>query len=360
MSVTTYRGYNPYLVAIIGVAVLSAAVIFAYAFGTLGLGQGGYTMSGRFVGTGGLKAGDDVQVAGVTVGSVKSVTPDFGRGDVVITWRVDDGIDLGPQTHADIEAANLLGGQYIKLSGPVARPYVGSLPQGRRQIPASRTSIPSTLNQSINSATDLATRLDTASVNKILTEAAGINPPDRRQLSQMLANLNKLTTTLNQRAPEMQAIIANSKKLTGTLAAKDEQLSQLLTYGQTLLTTLRQRRDDLRGTLGNGSQVVGTLNQVITQHQAELNTVLSDLHIVTQALTGKNLPALNISMAWLGPTFTQLSQDKGNGRWMEGGLAGLGPIGPQLLGPEPSFLPPNYPYPGVPTVMPTPRGGSKN
>jgi hypothetical protein len=45
---------------------------------------------------------------------------------------------------------------------------------------------------------------------------------------------------------------------------------------------------------------------------------------------------------------------------MEGGLAQLGPIGPQLLGPEPSFEPPNYPYPGVPTVMPTPGGGSKN
>ncbi|MCW2888413.1 MAG: virulence factor Mce family protein [Streptosporangiaceae bacterium] len=359
MPVTTYRGHNPHLIAIIGTAVLAVAVIFAYAFGTLGLGKGGYTVSGRFAGTGGLKSGDDVQVAGVRVGEVKSVNPDFSRGDVVITWRVDDGIDLGSQTHADIEAANLLGGQYIKLSGPVARPYLRSLSQRQRQIPASRTSIPSTLNQSIDSATNLATRLDTASVNKVLTEAAGIDPPDRRQLSQMLANLDKLTTTLNQRAPEIQAIIANSKKLTGTLAAKDEQLSQLLTYGQTLLTTLRQRRDDLRGTLGNGSQVVNTLNQVITQHQTELNTVLSDLHILTQALTGKNLPALNISMAWLGPTFTQLSQDTGNGRWMEGGLAGLGPIGPQLLGPEPSFLPPNYPYPGVPTVMPTPSGGRK-
>ncbi|MEO5875347.1 MAG: MCE family protein [Streptosporangiaceae bacterium] len=352
-----YRGHNPYVVAVVGTLLLTVAVVFAYVFGAQGLGQGGYTVSGRFAGSGGLKAGDDVQVAGISVGTVKSITADFSRGDVVITWRVDDDIDLGPQTHADVEAANLLGGQFVKLSGPVARPYLRSVPAARRQIPVSRTSIPSTLNQSLDSATDLATRLDTASVNKILTEAAGIKPPDREQLSRMLNDLDKLSTTLNQRAPEIQAILANSKKLTGTLAAKNTQLSQLLTYGRTLLATLRKRRDDLRGALGNGSAVVNTLNQVITKHEGELKTVLSDLHVVTEALSGTNLPSLNIAMAWLGPAFQQLSQSTGNGRWLEGGLASLGPVGPQLFGPQPSYLPPNYPYPGVPIIMPGQNGG---
>jgi phospholipid/cholesterol/gamma-HCH transport system substrate-binding protein len=355
----SYKGHNPYLIAAVGIAVVSVAVIFAYAFGTLGLGKGGYTMSGVFTGTGGLQAGDDVQVAGVVVGTVKSVTPDFQQGDVVITWQVDDGIDLGPQTHADIEAANLLGGQYVKLSGPVARPYVSSLPERNRQIPLARTTIPYTLNQAINSSTNLATRLDTATVNKILKEAAGIDPPNQKDLAGMLANLQNLTSTLNQRAPEVTAIIANSKNLTSTLASKNTELGQLLTYGQTLLTTLQQRRDDLRVTLGDSSQVVSTLDQVITQHQNELNSVLNNLHVVAETLTGTNLPKLNTSMAWLGPTFQQLGQDQGNGRWMEGGLIGLGPIGPQLLGPVPNFQPPNYPYPGVPAVQPTAKGSGK-
>lgn len=356
MPEKTFRGHNPYRVAVIGTVAIVAAVVFAYAYGTLGLGQGGYTVSGVFAGTGGLQPGDDVQLAGVRVGTVKSVTPDFAHGNVVITWKVNDGIDLGPQTHADIEAANLLGGQYVKLSGPVAPPYLHSLPAGRRQIPLDRTSIPYTLNQALNSSTNLATKLDTQSVNQILKEAAGLTPPSQTQLSTMLSELNTLTSTLNQRAPQVEAIIANSKRLTATLAAKDKELGDLLTYGQNLLNVLQQRRDDLSSALGNGSKVVTTLDQLIARHQSEINTILNDLHLTVQNLSGKNLPSLNTALAWIGPTFDQLSLSRGNGRWMEGGLTGLGPIQPNLFGPEPSYQPPNYPYPGVPTTAPTTKG----
>lgn len=353
----TYRGHNPYRVAVIGTIVIVAMVVFAYAYGTLGLGQSGYTVSGVFTGTGGLQPGDDVQLAGVRVGTVKTVTPDFAHGNVVITWKVNDGIDLGPQTHADIEAANLLGGQFVKLSGPVAPPYLHSMPAARRRIPLERTSIPYTLNQAINSSTNLATKLDTASVNQILKEAAGLTPPNQAQLSKMLADLNTLTSTLNQRAPQVEAIIAGSKKLTATLADKDQELGQLLTYGQNLLNLLQQRRDDLSRTLGDGSQVVATLDRVIARHQTEINTILNDLHLTVQALSGKNLPSLNTTLAWLGPTFNQLSLTRGNGRWLEGGLTGIGPLQPNLFGPEPSYEPPNYPYPGVPTTPPSANGG---
>jgi phospholipid/cholesterol/gamma-HCH transport system substrate-binding protein len=358
MANASFRGHNPYRFAVIGLVAILAAVTFAYAWGTLGLGQGGYEMSGVFAGAGGLETGDEVQVAGVVVGKVTGISPDFQHGYVVITWKVNDGIELGPQTHADVEAANLLGGQYIKLSGPVVRPYASSLPASRRRIPLSRTSIPYTLNQAINSATGIATQLDTASINKILKEAAALNPPSRDQLATMLKNLGDLTTTLNERAPEVEAIIANSRNLTATLASKDTQLGQLLTYGQSLLGVLAQRRDDLAAALGNGATVVSTLDRVIAQHQADLDSVLKNLHSAVGVLSGPNLAGLNVDMAWLGPTFVQLSETRGNGRWLEGGLSGLGPLQPNLFGPEPSFQPPNYPYPGVPTAPPS-SGGSK-
>jgi phospholipid/cholesterol/gamma-HCH transport system substrate-binding protein len=358
MADRTFRGHDPYRIAVIGVVAIAAVAIFAYAYGTLGLGQGGYTVSGVFAGTGGLESGDNVQLAGVRVGTVQSVTPDFAHGTVVITWKVNDGVDLGPQTHADIEAANLLGGQYIKLSGPVVQPYLHAVSSAHRRIPLDRTSIPYTLNQAINSSTNLATKLDTQSVNQILKEAAGITPPNQAQLSKMLTDLGTLTTTLNQRAPEVEAIIANSKKLTATLAAKDKELGDLLTYGQNILNVLQQRRNDLSAALGNGSQVVSTLDQVISRHQTEINTILDDLHLtLTNLTTGKTLASMNTTLAWLGPTFGELSLTRGNGRWLEGGLAGLGPLQPSLFGPEPNYEPPNYPYPGVPTTPPTTKGG---
>jgi phospholipid/cholesterol/gamma-HCH transport system substrate-binding protein len=94
--------------------------------------------------------------------------------------------------------------------------------------------------------------------------------------------------------------------------------------------------------------VVSTLDTVISKHQADLRRVLDDLHLTVESLSGPNLANLNIDLAWLGPAADQLTKTRGNGRWLEGGVTGLGPLQPNLFGPQPNYSPPNYPYPGVP------------
>jgi phospholipid/cholesterol/gamma-HCH transport system substrate-binding protein len=350
MAIKSFRDRSPRAVAAISIGLISALILLAFAVGTLGLGQGGYSMSGVFSATGGLKKGSEVQVAGVKVGTVTVISPDFAHGNVVISWKVHNGIRLGPQTHADIELANLLGGQYIKLSGPVTRPYAHDLPAAERRIPLTRTSIPYTLNQALNNTTNLAGRLDIQSMQRVLKAAAGINPPTQRQLSSMLANLQTLASTLNKDAPQITAIIANSNRLTTALSSKDQQLAQLLTYGQSLIHELIKRKADLAATLGKGSQVIRTLDQVVSHHQKQLNTILADFDLASKTLAGGNLPSLNVALAWFGPTFHGLSQIHGPGRFLDGGFVGIGPIQPSLVGPQPNFNPPNYPM--VPTGVP--------
>src|SRR3546814_16539737 len=91
-------------------------------------------MSAVFSDTGVLKKGDDVRVAGVPVGEVTGVHADFEAGQVIVNVEVDEGIDLGPQTRAAIGAATLLGGYYLRLSGPVAEPFLHELPAAERRI----------------------------------------------------------------------------------------------------------------------------------------------------------------------------------------------------------------------------------
>ncbi|TDC70736.1 MCE family protein [Actinomadura sp. GC306] len=359
MADRTYRGYRPHRVALIGVTGVVVAVLLTYAYGALGLGERGYTMTGVFTGAGGLKAGDEVQLAGVRVGRVESVRPDYARGHVIIKWKVRGGVDLGPRTRADVRAANLLGGQYLKLSGPVVRPYVASLPESRRRVPPERTSIPYTLDEAINSSTGLVTRLDTRSIDKILKEAAGIELPGRKELAEMLADLDTLTTTLNERAPEVQAVIAGSERLTSMLASKDRQLGALLEQAEELLDVLARRRAELAGALGKGSRAVGTLDEVISKHRADLRRMLDDMdHVLRNLGDGRTLKNLNIALAWIGPAAMQLSQTtNSSGRWLEGSIAGVGPLQPSLLGPQPSYLPPNYPHPDVSPRPPDVPGG---
>ena len=65
------------------------------------LSDDGYRVSASFERTGGLSSGADVRLAGVPVGKVTDIDPDFQRGHVVVTFEVDRGVEIGPETTAE-------------------------------------------------------------------------------------------------------------------------------------------------------------------------------------------------------------------------------------------------------------------
>lgn len=327
MAIGSLRDMNRRAVAVVSISLLTAVCLFAFAAGQLKLFEGGYEMSGVFAETGGMKPGDDVRVAGVKVGRVMSVEPDFSKGHIVMTWKVDGGVHLGSRTRADIQTATLLGGRYLRLSGAVARPYAEDLPEDRRRIPLDRTSVPFTVTDAIEGGTAIVGELDQQAIDKLLDEVSEIEAPSRQKLARMLRDFRELSQTLNEETPNIQALIANSKKITGTLAAKDEQLRAIIDNSRVLLRALVQRRNELAATIGQGNSTVRTLTQVISRHEKELDRLLSNLHVVTTRLA-PNMDALNTDLALLGPTFRQVAGVKGNGPWVEGLLTGLGPIQP--------------------------------
>ncbi|QXJ21658.1 MCE family protein [Actinomadura graeca] len=327
MALGSLRDADHRVVAIVTVAVLAAACAGAFAVGRFHLLDRGYTMSGEFTDTAGLKKGQDVRVAGVRAGRVTSVRPDFAHGRVVITWHVDAGIDLGPATRAEIRTTTLLGGRYLRLSGPVARPYMASVPEPRRRIPPTRTGVPFTVPDALEGTQHVVGRLDKKSVDRLLTEVARIKAPGSAKLRSVLADVQSLSRMLNDSHPDVQRLIEDSRTITGTLAGKDDELRGIIDSSQVLLRTLVERRDELAATIGKGSRTVRTLSDVISRNQRRLDDLLDDLHLLTTRLA-PNMDALNTDFSLLGPTFQQVATLKGNGPWIEGMLTGLGPIQP--------------------------------
>ncbi|TMR00170.1 MCE family protein [Actinomadura soli] len=337
MALKSLRDADQKIVAIVTLAALAAGCVFAFTVGQLHLLDRGYTMSGEFSDAAGLKEGQDVRVAGVKSGRITSVEPDFRHGRIIVTWQVDAGIDLGPKTRAEIRTTTLLGGRYLRLSGPVAEPYMADVPEPRRRIPLARTSVPFTVPDALEGAQNIVGRLDQKSIDRLLTQVNKIKSPGAAKLNRILVNIQDLSRMLNDSYPEIQKLIENSKTITGTLAGKDEQLREIINASQVLLQTLVNRRDELAATIGQGSRTVRTLSNVISRNQKELNTLLDNLHLLTTRLA-PNMDALNTDFSLLGPTFQQLAILKGNGPWVEGVLTGLGPLQPP--GPISSRRPP--------------------
>lgn len=327
MALKSLRDVNQKIVAIVTLSALGAACVFAFAIGQLHLLERGYTMSGEFSDAAGLKNGQDVRVAGVKSGRVTSVTPDFKHGKVIVTWHIDAGIDLGPKTRAEIQTTTLLGGRYLRLSGPVSKPYMSDVPESKRRIPLTRTSVPFTVPEALEGAQNIVGKLDEKSIDKLLTEVNKIKSPGAAKLNRVLTNIQDVSRMLNDSYPQIQKLIESSKTITGTLAGKDQQLREIINSSQVLLQSLVRRRNELAATIGQGNRTVRTLSNVISKNQKQLDALLDNLHLLTTRLA-PNMDALNTDFSLLGPTFQQVANLKGNGNWIEGVLTGLGPLQP--------------------------------
>ncbi|MEV4747331.1 MlaD family protein [Streptosporangium sp. NPDC049248] len=331
MALKSFRDRDRTLVGLVSMAVLAVVLAVTFLIGNLGLLEGGYTMSAVLPDSAGLRSGNDVRVAGVTVGKVTGVRADYSQGHVVVTWRVDDGIRLGPQTRAEIALSNLLGGRYVRLTGPVTRPYMDELPEEQRRIPMSRTSTPVLITDALKDATRLAQRLDTDSVDKLLAELAELKPARQGRVSRLLDNIGELSEIISESEPQLRRLLDNGNKIMDVLEKKDAQIGRLIDSIEVMLNELRLRRDELKSLLGDGSDLVGSITTLVNRHEKDLITVLDDVTAISNRLDSTSGKNLNSVLAWVGPTFSGLAAAGGHGPWVEAIATGLGPIDPEVL-----------------------------
>ncbi|MFF5204432.1 MlaD family protein [Streptosporangium sp. NPDC000396] len=332
MALKSFRDRDKRLVGVVSMAILATVLVVTFLIGNLGLLEGGYTMSAVLADSGGLRSGNDVRVAGVPVGKVTEVRADYGQGNVVVTWKMNDGIRLGPQTRAEVTLSNLLGGRYLKLTGPVARPYMDELPEDRRRIPMTRTGTPVLITDALKDATRLVQKLDTDAVDKLLSELAELKPARQGRVSKLLDDIGELSETISESEPQLRRLLDNGNKIMKVLEAKDAQLGRLIDAVQIMLDELRRRRDELKSLLGDGSELVNSITTLVTRHEKNLIAVVDDVTAIGNRLDSTSGKALNSVLAWVGPTFSGLATAGGQGPWVEAIATGLGPINPEVLG----------------------------
>lgn len=307
-KVSSFRDFNPVVVGIVAVVVGALGVSAAFVFGTVRPFESSYAVTAVFESTGGLKANAEVRLAGVDVGRVTGVRADFERGQVIVSMAIDEGIDLGPEMTAQISAATLLGGNYVRLEGRVEEPYLASLPSDdrRRRIPLDRTRAPVSLVQALSDTTSAVEAIDIDAVNQVLSELAGATDRNRDVVPRIIESLTTVGAAIAARDAELERLVANGRQISEALAARDDQIVALIDAAAVLLDTLQQRRDELAALLGSGSDAVVTLTETITEHRAAIDALLADAHVLLDGV-GRNLSTINTTLAYAGPLFSLLA-----------------------------------------------------
>ncbi len=102
---------------VLGALVLIVAGVFlSFSYKTANVSAAdGYEVKADFSGIGGLKAGDDVLISGVKVGTVKGVELNQDTFLARVHLSIDPALKLPSDTAALISSESLLGGRYLAL-----------------------------------------------------------------------------------------------------------------------------------------------------------------------------------------------------------------------------------------------------
>jgi len=87
-----------------------------------------YPVTARFISISGLKEGAVVELAGVKVGKVSSISLDGSEYEAVVELDISDEVKLQDDSIASIRTAGIIGDRYIKLTPGGSEDYL--LPGG--------------------------------------------------------------------------------------------------------------------------------------------------------------------------------------------------------------------------------------
>ena len=322
----SFRDRNPYMVGIVSILVIGALTGMAFAVGLTHLLENTYSLRAEFKDAAGLRNGDSVRVAGVKVGRVEAIKADRQNGLVIVDLVVNHGTHLGTDTQADIALETLLGAKYVRLRSHPVAPYLENLPKNdnRRTIPVQRTSTPFDVFDLTRTATNNIKTLNTAELNKIITDFADITQGKRQSVADLVQGLDKVSTAIASRDQELSELLDRADTVSKTLADKDQTLVALIDQSKQILDLLANRRDELARALGAGSDAVTELAAIIGDHEAQLDRILSTLHPALDVVAA-NQQNLDTMLAWLGPGLYNQALAGSHGPWADVFVRSLGP-----------------------------------
>lgn len=318
-----FRERNPVIIGAISLVVLAATLLAAFRAQDLPIIGGGDTYYAAFSEAGGLKVNDEVRIAGVRVGKVKTIELD---GDQVrVEFKVDTPSQFGTRTRAAIKVKTILGAMFLALE-PAGS---GQLAEGA-QIPVDRTTSPYDVVEAFEGLADTTQRIDTDQLASALTTLADLTRNTPEEFRNALSGVSRLSANLAARDQEINTLLKNLDRVAGVLDRRDQDILTLMRDADVLARAIVARRDAVHNLLVSTSQLSRELTTLVRQSRADLKPALQQLEGVV-ALLNKNEDNLNASLRLMAPFYRVFTNTLGNGPWFDTYIQNIPPV-PSLGG----------------------------
>ncbi|MDQ1374342.1 MAG: phospholipid/cholesterol/gamma-HCH transport system substrate-binding protein, partial [Actinomycetota bacterium] len=298
----------------------------------------------------------------VRVGKVGSLHVE--RGKAIVGIKIDDRHRVPKGSTFELRWKNLLGQRFIEIVPPAgAAPGGPSLAEGTH-VPSGQTAEAADLSTLLNNTEPILARLDTASLNRVMSTYAAAMQGREATLNHSIDDAAALVATLSQRADVIGRSVTDFATLLDGIAAHDAQVRQLLDSMGSTSAVLSAKADQLGQAAGKAGQFTSTLSRILAANGTNIDKSLDLTKQLTEAAV-RNKGSLEKAFQTLPWTTAAMLRMTSNGDWIQSYTRAVGfvdayasepRVGPDYnnvgpddpQGPEPVLGQPRVPLPPIP------------
>lgn len=240
------------------------------------------THTAEFTGVEGLRAGNDVTLAGVRIGKVDGVefTTDGSRSTAVVTFDVQKSVPIAANVTAAIRYGDMLGARYLALVAP--NDPAGTLDDGD-SIPLGRTSPPVDLTALVNGFKPLFDAIEPAQVNALARSITDAFSGEAGTVDSLLRHIASVTNALSDNEQILTELITDLDSVLQTMNSRGADITRLITGLTDMSQVVADRNASVITVLDEGSGAIHALAELLTSASGSLDRTATDLTATTQS-----------------------------------------------------------------------------
>ena len=285
----------------------------------------------------GLTVGNDVDIAGVRVGEVTSISV-YEHNRALVGFSIQPGRVLPASVTAAIMYLNLVGQRYVELAQGTG-PANSTLPPGGT-IPLSRTTPALNLTVLFNGFQPLFQALSPGDVNQLSSDIIQVFQGESPNITALVATVGSLTTALASRDQVIDAVIGNLNSVLRTITSRGNALASLVTSLQELVSGLAADRQSVGTAISAIASLTSATAGLLQVGRAPLQSGITQLQRLAANLAA-NSPTVSTFLQDLPAKMADIARIASYGSWLNFYLCDASVTGVRnvLGGPAPHGVP---------------------
>lgn len=291
---------------VLGIGGLALTLVLMVASGIiyfLPIGKHTYTADLTEAGT--VQKGDEVRIAGITVGSVTAL--ELLEDSVRMSFTVENQVFVGDQTTLDIRMLTPIGGHYVAVF-PAGRNALGD-----KAIPADHISLPYSLTKAIQDSARPLAAIDGTTLRANIDALTGALDKSPASVGEMTDAMASFVDVVNKQNEEVNRALDVADEYIGMLSGHRKVLGAMITKIGLMETAVLDRRAEVINTLRIVTELLSRIAAIEPSWTTHLEPLADKLFEARPQLEqlGTRLGEVGTSIGELGKRLQGLASPQG-------------------------------------------------